>query len=359
VATALTCATTTQARGQEADAEALTKQGLELRRQRRDAEALDAFRRAYALKPTPRTLAQIALAEQAMGSWLSAEADLGEALQAADDPWIAPHRGALLEGLATIRSHLGSIEVIADAPHADLSVNGAPRGTLPLRKPVRVEAGSVVLEVHAQGYVPARRVAFVEPGGSAREVIHLIQLAPESAAAPTPGAELRGPSAGGAAGPSPRVPDEPAARVRPPAAPPPDAPYATPAPARPAVTRDLRARNAAYVAFAAGAVSLGLGTFYGIRTFTTKADRDKLCGPRVCTDPDGLALDGAARQMANRSTAWFAGATVAAAAGGVLLWLARERVVDGPSGTALRALSVVPDVTADRAGVQVELGGRW
>jgi hypothetical protein len=333
-----------QARAQDDGAEVLTKQGLELRRQRRDAEALDAFRRAYAIKATPRTLAQIALAEQALGKWVDAEADLDAALRSTDDAWIAPHRDTLLGGLATIRSHLGWLEVTADAPAARVWVNGAELGELPLAKPVRVEAGSVVVEVRAAGFVPARRVPFVEPGGSAREAVHLVPLAPEP---PAVSREATEPPASG-----------PQGTTEPPRAPPSIASQSNKR--APRTAGDARARYAAYVALGAGAVGLGLGTYFGILTLEKRDERDQVC-PALCPpstngyEPPGVVLDQRARALAMQSTAWFVGGALAATTGAVLMWIARPRSVDSHGAT----LRIVPQLGANRAGASLGVGGSW
>src|SRR5262245_7061850 len=73
--------------GQPADkggeVEALIKSGVSLREQGKDEAALREFQRAHELSRAPRALAQIALAEQALGRWIDAEAHLEEALTAA------------------------------------------------------------------------------------------------------------------------------------------------------------------------------------------------------------------------------------------------------------------------------------
>src|SRR3982751_2270792 len=70
------------------DAEPLIRRGIELRRAGRDAEALEQFRQANQLAPSPRAAAQIGLAEQALGRWLDADGHLRAALAAPSDPWI-------------------------------------------------------------------------------------------------------------------------------------------------------------------------------------------------------------------------------------------------------------------------------
>src|ERR1700755_329211 len=70
---AVSSSSSTQAFAQQ-HVEALLHEGVSLRRQGRDEEALEVFRRAHAEAPTPRTSAQMALAAQAVGNWVEAEA---------------------------------------------------------------------------------------------------------------------------------------------------------------------------------------------------------------------------------------------------------------------------------------------
>lgn len=73
-------------------AETLIDEGVQLREQGRDAGALERFQRAYAESRSARALAQVALAEQALGRWVDANAHLTEAL-AMGGEWIETHRG--------------------------------------------------------------------------------------------------------------------------------------------------------------------------------------------------------------------------------------------------------------------------
>src|SRR5580704_12825575 len=68
--------------------EALIAEGIALREQGRDREALELFVRAAALAASPRATAQIGLAQQALGHWVEAEAGLRTALEQGTDPWI-------------------------------------------------------------------------------------------------------------------------------------------------------------------------------------------------------------------------------------------------------------------------------
>jgi hypothetical protein len=324
LAAALLCVAA-DARAQPSNADSLIKSGLELRRQHRDAEALDAFRRAYAESPTPRAVAQIAFAEQALGKWVEAEADLQKALAARDDKWIARNLPVLERGLAGIEEHLGWIEIAADASSADVWLNGADLGTRALPAKLRVEAGSVDIELRAPGHETARRLTTVEPGGTGHESIHLVPL--EIPAPETPPAVA-----------TPPVPVE----VEAPSTQPPEAPT------RP----DVAMRRASLVWLGAGVMGLGLGTYFGVRTLVTKSDRDHECPATGCSFK-GFEDDHEARALALDSTAWFTAGIVAAGVGAALFWVSRSGTHPAQSGV----VRVTPFVGADRAGA--ELGGNW
>ena len=165
--------------------EQLTKEGIELRREGRDAEALAVFQHAFAVDGSPRTRAQVALAEQALGFWADAERDLSAALAAGDGPWFAEHSRTLHLALDNIRAALATLHVETNVAGAELRVNGSPAGLLPLRSPVRVAAGTVTIEVRAPGYVTQVRTIQIVPQTVVRETIELIPL-PESPPVRTP-----------------------------------------------------------------------------------------------------------------------------------------------------------------------------
>lgn len=156
------------------DSEALIREGIALREEGRDAEALARFERAHELTPTPRALAQIALAEQAMGRWVDAHDHLLEALESGSDPWIAERRSALDGALARIREHVGHLEVVEGIDGAEVRINGDRVGALPLPRPLTVPAGTVVLEVRAPGHVAFQRSIQVRAGSRARERVVLV-----------------------------------------------------------------------------------------------------------------------------------------------------------------------------------------
>lgn len=154
---ALGLCSASRARADEDD-EALLHQGVELRKQGRNAEALALFERAYEIDPSARALAQVALAEQSLGHWVRAEEGLVEALGHMEDPWIARYSVPLTKALETTRDHLGSLQIDTDVDGAEVSVDGVGVGTSPLRGLLRVVASTHVVRVEENGHGVERRV---------------------------------------------------------------------------------------------------------------------------------------------------------------------------------------------------------
>jgi serine/threonine-protein kinase len=170
------------------DAEALIRQGIQLRREHRNAEALDAFARALALSQTPRAQAQVALAEQALGRWLEADRDLDAAMASDQDPWIVKNHSVLEEARTTIAHRLAWLTVLVDAPSAEAELDGR---TVPCGVATRALARSSVLKVRAPGYAPEERTVTLEPAQHLQQrvvltpVTSVAKVAPE-APAPVP-----------------------------------------------------------------------------------------------------------------------------------------------------------------------------
>jgi len=162
------CATPRRALAGEASAEFVTR-GLTLRRERRDAEALALFQRAFAASPQPMIRSQIALAEQALGRWSSAEQDLSAAL-ATHDGWVEANRGVLEKALAVIQSHLTWLTVTSNVQTAQLWLDNRNLGAV-RAEPWRVAEGTHELSLRlADGRSAARSVELL---GGAREHFHL------------------------------------------------------------------------------------------------------------------------------------------------------------------------------------------
>lgn len=270
------------------DPEALVEKGLELRRLHKNAEALQAFREAWAIAPSPRIRAQIALAEQALGDWLAAESDLAAALAATEDAWIEKHRAILEEARSKIAGHLGWIELVVDVDGVDAFLDGVLLGPTPRSAPIRVVAGSHRLEIRPKGTEPVSREVVVAPIANTRVLLS--------------------------------------------------------APRQPPLRRERRVEAASGyevpVLFLGGsAVALGIGTWLGLRTFALKSERDAHCRGIYC-DEEGVRLDNSARTSATWSTVSFVTGAALGTVGTVLLLRSKSTHVAVTAQPTSVALSV-------------------
>jgi hypothetical protein len=172
------------------DPDELVKQGLVLRRKGEDTAALQKFEQAYQTDKRPRTLAQVALAEQAVGRWALAYDHLTEALAEKDDPWISKHKSTLEDAMKLLRDHVGKLEILGGSPGAEVRINGAVVGALPLSKPVTLPTGSAAIEVTAPRFTPIQRTTTIRAGQITRESFDVFASAnerqvPEARAQPT------------------------------------------------------------------------------------------------------------------------------------------------------------------------------
>ncbi|MFO0682281.1 MAG: PEGA domain-containing protein [Sandaracinus sp.] len=156
--------TAASALAQEYTAAELIEHGVALREDGRDDEALAIFQRAYDTEPSAQALAQIALAEQALGHLVDAEEHLAHALEDHDDRFIRRNRPLLEQALAEISAELTTLTITCDVAGAELFVDGRDRGPLPLATPLRAQAGTVHVEIHAAGYEPYTREVIVSAG---------------------------------------------------------------------------------------------------------------------------------------------------------------------------------------------------
>jgi len=152
---------------------AIIEGGVKLREEGRDQDALREFKKAYDMSKSARALAQMAIAEQALGQWVAADRDLHAALVTKGDPWIDLHRATLNDALATIGRRLGTLEVIGGVNGAELYIDGLKVGVLPLKEPIRLLVGTPTLEVRAQGYYTVSRAIAISPGVFTRESVEL------------------------------------------------------------------------------------------------------------------------------------------------------------------------------------------
>ncbi len=292
-----------------AEAEAHVAHGLELRRQRRDEEALVEFRAGYALQRSGRVLAQIALAEDAVGLWVEAERDLEEVLSERGNAWVEKRRGALVEELRVVRMHLADLALEVVPAGAEVWLNGAEARRRPDTGAFRVVSGRVLIEVKAPGFETARRVLELPPGARSRETIALAEAPP-------------------ARSPSAIVVPSPAGASRP-----------MPAAAPDMHTQMSVPRILAFTSFALAGAAVAIGTVGAVeRTVRRNEYNDN----RRCDQggvPRSVQCAGVADEFARFTTVMTSGYVTAGAAalmGGVLAFAfpGQVRIEAAPRGTA-------------------------
>ena len=292
------CASPRGAAASEKDeSEALIREGLALRRKGDDAGALERFNKAVVIRRSGRVLAQIALAEQALGRWVEAESNLKEALSRSDDVWILKNRPLLETSLGDISAHLGELEVSGNVVGADVQIDGIRRGSLPLTGPLRVVVGSVTLEVRAVDYYPLVRVVTVTSGGRAREVMNLVpSKAPVVASEPHASAQVEVKRGTAVLAESKAEPERGPAWQRP----------------------------VAIASFGAAVALLAYGGYATYQRETLVEDNRGRC-TKAASSMEDPVCEGVRSDLAGYATKQligFAGAAAFATAGGVVLWLA-------------------------------------
>jgi hypothetical protein len=137
------------------DPEALIRQGIALRKEGQDARAEGYFRRAYQLAATPRTAAQLGLAELAVDDYFNAEAHLSEALDSRD-AWILEHLAVLKDSRDLARRNLWHVEMVGGPPNITVTLDGSLPRPLAPGGFVWLDPGrSATLRIEAPGYQPA------------------------------------------------------------------------------------------------------------------------------------------------------------------------------------------------------------
>ena len=176
---------------EEQQAEALIREGVQLRGQDQTARALPLFEKAYRLARTPRTAGQLGLCELELGSYAEAELYLSEALATPNHPWIAKNRTTLKRQLDAARANVGELSLTVSPSTAEVLLDKKPTDKVGLGVPVHLRKGAVELEITAPGYQPVRQIVTIVAG---KRTEHSYALVPLPLAPPAPVADSAPPS---------------------------------------------------------------------------------------------------------------------------------------------------------------------
>jgi hypothetical protein len=167
----------------EPSADVLIEQGLSLRRTGKPEQALELFRQAHAIAPSPRTFGQIGLVETSLKRWVDGDNHLSVSLSNPDDPWVAKNRAFLDQALGLCRRHVGDL-IVSGPAGAEVFVAGQSVGTLPAVPALRLAEGTVTVSAGAPASKPFERAVTIRPGARTTLAIALDPIAATALAAP-------------------------------------------------------------------------------------------------------------------------------------------------------------------------------
>lgn len=157
--------------GKAEDSEELVKVGVKMRRAGDHAGALDAFTRAHYLYPSGRTLGQIGLAQQSLHEWKRSAGSLEGALRTPDE-WVAKNRKYLEDALSVVKSHIGWL-LVTGPEGSDLFVDESGAGKLPLHE-IPMDEGEHVARLEKAGMKSWSTTVKIT-GGKTTEVTGLLE----------------------------------------------------------------------------------------------------------------------------------------------------------------------------------------
>lgn len=154
-------------------------------------EAIRVLQEAFAQERKPEYLFWLSQHQQAAGQWVDAEQSLRGALAFQRPDWKRkpkakekPDYDKATLALPLIQARLGTLTVVTEpADGVEITLDGVVVGTSPIPAR-RVVAGTVVVGVRREGFLPIQRPVVVSPGSNARELLKLIAKEPEPVPSP-------------------------------------------------------------------------------------------------------------------------------------------------------------------------------
>jgi hypothetical protein len=154
--------------------ESLKRSGDEAMDGLRFEEAVKAYRAAYALKADAVLLYNIGRANEGLGDYPAALESL-ERFEKEASADLKKRAQGFEDLLHDVRGRVTVLEVETNVPGARILLRAKQIGTAPLAAPMRVNAGTAVIEVLADGYHPHREEVTLE-GGKATKIVATLKL---------------------------------------------------------------------------------------------------------------------------------------------------------------------------------------
>ncbi|MCC6648132.1 MAG: hypothetical protein IT374_21500 [Polyangiaceae bacterium] len=277
----------------KAAAESLFRDGRRLMDEGKTADGCRKLGESQRLDPAPGTLLNLAVCHEKEGKVATAWAEFQTALSQAKKDGRADREDLARERIAALEPLLPKLTLVVPTPSRlqglVVTRNGSPLQAGAWGTALAVDPGEVLVEATAPGYKQWRHTVQLAPKGAAEVQVPVLEKLPDAPAMPPVAAEV---SAA-------------------PAAPPPP-------------PRGLSPRSTAGVALAgAGAVSLGVGVYFGVRALSKRSDSDEQCpkidGRERCS-VRGVELNDSARSAARASNLTVGLGLLAVGAGAYLFF---------------------------------------
>ena len=300
-------------------AQALYEEGRRLVDAGQFAEACPKFKQSYDLDPGGGTLLNLADCYEKLGKTALAWSTFKEALVMAERDGRGSRAEYAREHIASLEARLSTLSIqpaaAARVPGFTVSLDGTPFGEAAWGVAVPIDPGKHVVRAEAPGKRAFERE--IEIAAAGRQTLEIPAL--EDAAA--------------ASSPAPTAPagDEPP---------------------KDRAAEDSSLGDIGWMVGGVGLVSVGVGSFFGLRAFSKWSERNDAC-EGGCTEAAERAGDQAGT-AATISTVGF-GVGVVAIGVGTFLVLSSGSSAEKPPGASLKGLSVA--VGRDRAALS--LGGAW
>lgn len=303
-------------------AETLFQEAKRLMDAKRYGEACPKLAESQRLDPGTGTLILLAACHEREGKLASAWSEYTDAEAQSSQAGRIDRVKVAREGVARIVPLLSRVTVVVDArakvPGLVVTLDGQELAEPMWGVAMPVDPGTHKLEARAPERQPFG-VSFAIAGTKAQKTFELGPLEPAPAAVPRVTPSAATPAASVAPAPAPAPP--------PPSSPPPS-------------------RAPAYLVGGVGALSLGVGLYFGAQARRDNALANERCPRTACADEEGLSRSDSAGRSA-RLANLFVGAGLVGLGAGVYLWV---RAGAKPESSAA-SIRVAPIVSPDRAGV--------
>ena len=303
-------------------AETLFQEGKRLMEAKRYGEACPKLAESQRLDPGTGTLILLAACHEREGKLASAWGEYVEAEAQSTQAGRKDRVKVARDGVTRVAPLLSRVTVVVDprakVPGLVVTLDGNELAEPTWGVATPVDPGAHKVEARAPERKPFLATVAIT-GTKEQKTIEVTPLEPAPAAAPV------------VAPPPPPAPSGP-----PPAAP---APLPAPSPAAPS-------RAPAYLVGGLGAMSLGVGLFFGAKARSDNTIANDRCPQTVCVDEEGLSRSESAGRAARLANV-FAGVGLLGIGAGVYLWVRADAKSESPAAS----IRVAPVVSTDRAGV--------